>query len=511
MKRNQNAAAVFGDGVEKKKHRRRISISTSLFISVMAIVLLFVATIVLVDSRLMNVVYIFSSAWKMWDITEPIDEMYTQRLSDEEMATRLSALETEYDVSLEIFDDAGYLVFSSDSPEDIYGRATDQSLARLYNDESSGAGSKLKRHFEFQKDNNSDIQMEYIVYVMTLDNDYTAKAFKMKTPMDESAQIAVQFVVYTALTVVFIAVIVIRIFSQRFTRPLKDISAITHDMSRLDFSKRCPPSRTREIALLSDSINELGESLNVALDDLKAKNQKLQDDYEKEKMLERLRTDFIAGASHELKTPIAIVRGYAEGMSFLLESDPAAAKQYAETIIGETERMNQLVMKLLEIIKYDSGDYIVNYDIFDIYELVQDWFDRNAEILMEKSITYENNIPQDCLGTGDSMLSSSIVNNYLSNGVSHIDGARVLRASMTETGEGYRVSIFNTGKNIADKDLDMIWNSFYRADKSMSRAEGRFGLGLAIVTSIQRLHGMQFGVENMPDGVRFWFDIKKAE
>ncbi|MBQ6019029.1 MAG: two-component sensor histidine kinase, partial [Clostridia bacterium] len=137
------------------------------------------------------------------------------------------------------------------------------------------------------------------------------------------------------------------------------------------------------------------------------------------------------------------------------------------------------------------------------------WFSRNAEVLSGKGIRYENEIPKGLLCSGDSMLMASVINNLLSNGVSHIDGERILRARAKELDGKYRVYLFNTGSNIAEKDLEFIWNSFYRADKSMSRAEGRFGLGLTIVASIQKLHHMEYGVINEPDGVSFWFDVKK--
>ena len=103
-----------------------------------------------------------------------------------------------------------------------------------------------------------------------------------------------------------------------------------------------------------------------------------------------------------------------------------------------------------------------------------------------------------------------MVNNYISNAVSHCDGDKKIIASAEDTGGFYRVYVFNTGAHIAEKDIDKIWMSFYRADKSLSRSQGRFGLGLAIVASIQNLHKAAYGAENVENGVRFYFDVKKA-
>ena len=148
--------------------------------------------------------------------------------------------------------------------------------------------------------------------------------------------------------------------------------------------------------------------------DLKAKNQKLQDDIEKEHTLDHLRQIFITGVSHELKTPIAIIQGYAEGLSVFIKEDPKMALEYADIIRSEAERMNDMIMKLLEIIKYDSGEYSPNREVFNVFELVEDWFVRSKAQLKEKSVTVVNAIPTDALGYGDVIILGSVVNNYLS-------------------------------------------------------------------------------------------------
>ena len=173
--------------------------------------------------------------------------------------------------------------------------------------------------------------------------------------------------------------------------------------------------------------------------------------------------------------------------------------------------MNDLTMKLLDITKYESGAYQLMYENFNLKQLIGEWFDRNSKILKDKGISTSNEINADYIARGDSFILSTVVNNYLSNAVSHVSGENIITASAEDFGDKYRVYIYNTGENIAERDIDKIWNSFYRADKSLSRSQGRFGLGLAIVAAIQKLHGHDYGVENMPDGVRFWFDVSKGE
>lgn len=489
------------------KKTPRFSISTWLFLSIMGLISFFVISILVVDTYLINFVYLFSTAWRMWNFGDEVNQVLES--TETYLPDELAVIEKKYQVSLELFNKNGRLIYYSDSSSHVYGKDLDPNLANQFQVISSGDIGE-KRHLEIQKDLDSDLGMEYIVFIAETEDGISIKAYKMKTPMDEGVQTVVQIIIYLSAALFLLALFSARSFSRRFTRSLKEISATAHNMATLDFSKRCPHAKTREVDLLSDSLNDMSEALNMTIEDLTQKNKKLQEDYEKEKTLENLRGDFITGVSHELKTPIAIIQGYAEGLEMFVDSDVDTAKQYASIIRSETDRMNGLVMKLLEIIKYDSGDYQISQDILPLYEMVQNWFDRNQNLLTEKKISCYNRVQENYVGRGDTVLINSVINNYLSNAVSHIDGEKKLIVAAEDLGDLYRVSVFNTGKNIADKDIDKIWNSFYRADKSLSRAEGRFGLGLTIVSSIQKLHDKAYGVENMPNGVRFWFDVEKV-
>ena len=191
---------------------------------------------------------------------------------------------------------------------------------------------------------------------------------------------------------------------------------------------------------------------------------------------------------------------------FYQSGNAAMADSYCDTVMEEATRMNTMILKLLEITKYDSGAYEPVREDFDVRTLVQNWFDRNASILEDRGV--RNLILTNAAGGVNE--SDSVVNNYLSNALSHVEGEMRIEADCEEVDGKHRIYVFNTGKEIQKKDIDNIWTSFYRADKSLSRSQGRFGLGLAIVASIQKLHNEKYGVENVKDGVRFWFDVKKG-
>ena len=320
--------------------------------------------------------------------------------------------------------------------------------------------------------------------------------------------LVVSFVVI--MTLLIVGLVVFSAYIQRMTEPIRKMCGITDRMARLDFSEKCPPTKLSEITDLSLSINQMSDALDTALTDLKGKNEQLQKDIENERTIDSLRKTFISGISHELKTPIAIIQGYAEGAkTFYAAGKPETADSYCDIVVEESQRMNAMILKLLEITKYSSGDYEPNSEPFSLRELTEDWLSRSAAQLEEKGISWTNDVPER-MGFGDKLILSSVVNNYLSNAMSHADGEKRIRVYCRETPEAYRVVVFNTGRHIEEKDIDKIWTSFYRADKSLSRSQGRFGLGLAIVAAIQKLHGMAYGVENVEDGVEFWFDVQKA-
>lgn len=500
---------------EQKKLQRR-SLSSKLIRTISVILVFVMAVIIFITYKGLDYVYLAFSGVRAFSAEREIEELFVN--PDDNFITTLDTLEREYEVSIEIFTANNNLVYSTSYKGEMssppYGENSiilPDSEIKNYSDYMD-LGSTTNNSFRLSQDTSGSRNTVYLEGTWKTDTGMTIKIYKVKTAVDISTKIAVIFISGVAMVVLAAAFILITTYVHQVTKPIGEMSVITKNMSKLDFSKKCEPNNITELAVLSDSINELSDSLETALVDLQQKNRKLQDDIEQEKTIDNLRKVFISGVSHELKTPIAIIQGYAEGLEVFLESDPETAKKYCATIISETERMNNLVMKLLEIIKYESGEYNILYEHFNLKETIDSWFVRNNEKLKEKGITAINDIDESFVAFGDTFIIPTVVNNYISNAVSHVQGKMIIRADAKEiSSDRYRVSIFNTGDPIAAKDIDHIWDSFYRADKAMSRSQGRFGLGLAIVAAIQNLHGQAYGVVNHDDGVEFWFDVKKYE
>lgn len=498
----------------EKKQKKKVPLSQKI-IRIIALVLVFimVAIIFLTDKGL-DVLYLAHAAVESFFATYEIEEAYN--IPENDFFAVMDGIERDYAITVELYSENGDFVYSSSYKGDISAPPYNKASIVLPDSEKkdyeiiTDLGSAAGNTFNLSRDTQGPRNTEYLVGTWDTESGITIKVFKVKSTVDTNARLAVAFVSIVTIIASFFGYIAISILVKRATKPLGEMSEITKNMSSLDFSQKCKASDVTEIAMLADSINEMSESLENSLDDLRQKNEKLQNDIEQEKTIDRLRQVFISGVSHELKTPIAIIQGYSEGLKVFLESDPETAKKYCDTIITETDRMNSLVMKLLDIIKYESGEYKLLYETFNIYEVIETWFERNSAILNEKGINAVNDIDKDLMGFGDSFILSTVVNNYMSNAVSHVDSEMIIRVSAKDIdNDRYRISVFNTGEPIAAKDIDQIWNSFYRADKSMSRAQGRFGLGLAIVAAIQNLHEQEYGVINHANGVEFWFDVKK--
>lgn len=499
----------------KNKSKKMVSFSQKIIRIIASVLALIMVAIIFLTDTGLDVVYLIQAGVQSFFASYEIEDAFTDTTFN--FFSLMDSIERQYGITVELYAKNGDFVYSSSYKGEMsappYNRTSKILPDSAKKDYAviEDLGSSGDNTFNLSRDTLGTRNTEYLVGTWKTVSGIIIKIFRIKSTVDSSARLAVAFVSIVTIFVSIFGYIAISVLVKRTTKPLTEMSRITKNMSTLDFSQKCEPGTVTEIALLADSINEMSESLETSLDDLRQKNEKLQNDIEQEKTIDQLRQVFISGVSHEMKTPIAIIQGYSEGLKVFLKSDPETAEKYCDTIINETERMNSLVMKLLDIIKYESGEYKLLYENFSIHEIISSWYERNSEIFREKGITAINDIDENLIVSGDPFILSTVANNYLSNAVSHVENEMLIRASAKEIDEkNYRISIFNTGNPIAPKDIDQIWNSFYRADKAMSRAQGRFGLGLAIVAAIQKLHEQAYGVINHDNGVEFWFDVKKS-
>ena len=346
---------------------------------------------------------------------------------------------------------------------------------------------------------------------MSLDknNDSIIIAITSYQEIHDASSAILELYVYVGIGVILLGFILSLIYSTMLSKPLKNLNHVAIKMSSMDFSEKCPVDSNDEIGNLGKTLNFLSQNLSAALKDLKLKNKKLKEDIEKERALEKLRKDFIAGVSHELKTPIGIIEGYAEGLKDnIVEGE--AREFYLDVIIDESKKMNNMVMDMLELSKLESGHISLKINPFDIKTL--------TEITIEK---YKNKFKEgnikinlvfnltNSLVLGEEFKIEQVITNFITNALKYTPDNQEINILLEEKDSRVIFIIENTGVHIPKDCLDKIWHQFYRLDKSRSRAMGSSGLGLSIVKTILTLHNSKFGVNNSTKGVVFYFDLPK--
>ena len=314
------------------------------------------------------------------------------------------------------------------------------------------------------------------------------------------------FTVIIAAIFMVVSGIAIAVFSKRFTQPILQMNAVTQDLAAQDFSKKVVPSTKDELGDLGLSINKMSEQLEASIGDLKRANQQLAEDIELKTRIDTMRKEFIANASHELKTPISLILGYSEALK-LPGLDQLTVEEYLDIIIDESHKMNKLVMSLLKISQLEGGFQQYTLESFSVKGLIEETMKLFSIKFAEKKVDVEVEC-EDFEAVSDYDAIQTVLGNYLSNALNHVEGENRIRVAARPDGsDRIRVDVFNTGRTIPDESLARIWESFYKVDKARTRAYGGQGLGLSIVrVLLENLH-CRYGVENKEDGVLFWFDV----
>ncbi len=466
--------------------KNKLGIRAKFFLELGAIIAACLIGIAFVNSQLLENVYI-------WNIERSFKNIAVEtEKSGENFSQVLSKFEATENVTIDLYDEIDNLIYEGKTSY-LSGNRINVISRKDYDDGS---------YFNVVCAEGSSTQ--YILYGKSFENNYHIEISTEINPIQENASLAVTVTTVISVLALCLALIFIYDYSRRFTKPLIQMNDVMKRIAALDFSAKTDIDRNDEIGTLADNINTVSESLNTALSELREKNAQLQEDIEKERRLEKMRQDFVSSASHELKTPIAIIRGYAEGLKMSTQGDT----EYCDIIIKEADKMNELVINMLEQSMYATGTKPPEESDFSLKNYIDNFLKTTEPIFNEKEITVKCDIEDACL-YGDEKQLTTVLSNIVLNACSHASGEKLIKISSENLGEQVKINIFNTGSQIESKDSDSIFTSFYRADKAHSRKEGRFGLGLSIVKSIVTNHGCECGFNNEINGVTFWFTVKK--
>lgn len=346
-----------------------------------------------------------------------------------------------------------------------------------------------------RQDNNiivlSNIKDNTYVFMMTpkkFINDVSYSAIKY------SMKISVFSLLVVAIIMYFIA--------EKTTKPIRQLQIVADKISKLDFSERSHISSGDEVGLLSQSINNMADKLQDYVE-------RLKDDLIRQEKTDKMTKQLIANVSHDLKTPLTLIMSYSEALSDMEDMDEATKKDYLNIIISEGHKMSEFVQELLKLSQLESGIIKLQKSNFSINEIIEDTINKNSIIANEKNISVEKNIYTNSIVFADYFRIEQVFQNLYENAIKYCDLGGILKVSTVVEKNKCKVTIFNTGLNIGDEDIENIFLSFYRADKSR-KSMGSYGLGLAIVKAIMDMHNEKYGVMNVEDGVEFWFELENV-
>ena len=339
-------------------------------------------------------------------------------------------------------------------------------------------------------------------------------SFIVRTPVasiKESASLANNFYLIVGLGMAVFWGIVAWLWVKRFTRPVKELTELSDRMSNLDFEARYESGGKDEIGILGKNFNRMSDQLEKTISELKTANLELQKDIQKKEEIDEMRKEFLSNVSHELKTPIALIQGYAEGLIDNVNDDPESRSFYAEVIADEARKMNEMVKKLLSLNHLEFGNDPVEMDCFDLTALIQGVLQSSGLMIEQKGVTVKLHQQEPLYVWGDEFRVEEVITNYVSNALNHIEGDKILDIRCKVENGVVRTSVFNTGQQIPEEDIDKIWIKFYKVDKARTREYGGSGIGLSIVKAIMDSMQQRCGVENYANGVEFWFTLEHRE
>ena len=355
---------------------------------------------------------------------------------------------------------------------------------------------------------------DYVDLWGNLDN---GDMFLLRTPLEsirESVELSNRFLAYVGIGATIISGIIIWFLSKRYTKPIMELAWISERVAKLDFDVKYSGEKDNEIGVLGENINFMSRELERTISELKTANVELMKDIARKEKNEEMRSEFLSNVSHELKTPIALIQGYAEGLKDNISESQEEREFYCDVILDEACKMNDMVKKLLTLNQLEHGKDNITMERFDIYSLICNYL-QSAEILFQ-----QNEVEVKLMQSGpifvwaDEFKIEEVFMNYISNALNHVkengNGKKEIAINLQVGENTVKIQVINTGEQIPQESMPKLWDKFYKVDKARTREYGGSGVGLSIVKAIMESLQQRYGVENTEEGVMFWFEVERA-
>lgn len=487
------------------------SVRMRLFLTFSVVICLIIIILILLNNIVLETFYLYNKKSTLKAVYSQINAYYNNPDPNINLENELEKIAIKNNFDILIRNDDNTQIYTSD--ENFFNTLGQmQSMVKRFylgSDEVLEANST----YSIKQMKDTRTGLNYVLLSSKLDNGYSLYIRIPITSIQESVKISNKFLYMIAGITILIGGILGSIISRRFTEPILELNDIAKKMSNLDFSQKYRISdKDDEINNLGKSINIMSDKLEKTIKQLRNTNLELEKDIEEKSKIDEMRKSFISDVSHELKTPIALIQGYSEGLLENVNSDEESRKFYAEVILDESNKMDKLVKQLLELMKLEYGKREFNNKVFNIVDLEKEVVRKSQVMLEEKQVEVVYEMQDKIEVLADDFYIEQVLTNYLTNAIKNVKEINKekyikIQNSIDLEKNKVIVKVFNTGDIIDEEYQAKIWNRFYKADESRNRTDGGTGIGLSLVKAIMNNYKNDYGINNKENGVEFYFEL----
>ncbi len=482
----------------------RRSVGAKLTVILIIVLAITLATIGIINACFLAPFYQYNKENRL---KEAYNQITALSSTDEDLTDSLKAIALKDNIVITITD--------SDFQTVKYatGHDSDRNIMRLFGYYTGLYGEDVKileqtEEYTIQETDDKHISTSYLEMWGTLEN---GNLFLLQTPLQSitaAANLSTLFYLLIGSIMVLFSAIIIYYLVHRYTNPIRQLNNLSKEMANLNFDARYTGQTDDEIGQLGQSFNKMSDELEHTISELKAANVELQKDNERKTQVDEVRREFLNNVTHELKTPIALIQGYAEGLKDNVAEDVESRDFYCDVIIDEASKMNKMVQQLLTLNRLEFGNDVVEMERFDLTQLISGVIRGMQVMIQENEATVSFPYTEPVYVWGDEFKIEEVITNYLSNACHHVSGDRKIEVSMDMREDNtVKVSVFNTGDPIPEDSINRVFEKFYKVDKARTRAYGGSGVGLSIVKAIMEGHRQEYGAVNYQNGVAFYFTM----
>ncbi|WP_075718636.1 sensor histidine kinase [Roseburia sp. 499] len=459
-----------------------------------------------INTTLLEDYYISHKKDVLIETFQTVDKAYAEGNGDtESFEIELEKQCANSNITLMVISSNGTIIQSNVSNKDML---LEQFLDIMFSAQSQNAVVvENTKDYLIEKTADTRLKSDYLVLCGTMQDGNQILLRTALESIKESVGIANRFLAYVGIVAVILCAIILYFVTRRITNPILQLAEISRRMTNLDFDAKFQSRGENEIDFLGEHMNQMSETLEKTISELKSANNQLKIDIEKKEQVDEMRKEFISNVSHELKTPIALIQGYAEGLQECINDDAESREFYCEVIMDEAEKMNRMVKNLLTLNQLESGNEQVVFERFDITELIQGVINATAILREQNGISLTLDAGKPMYVWADEFKTEQVLTNYISNAIHYASGEKKIHITVKQENDIVRVGVFNTGNPIPESDIEHIWEKFYKVDKARTREYGGNGIGLSIVKAIMDSFHRECGVINYENGVEFWFEL----